>query len=69
MYNWSVDEKYLRKFPKRYELWRLEQLLNYGLDGEKIERKKVKANWQFLKNRLDPYRRKLVEFLLWPKQF
>lgn len=68
MYNWSVDESYLKKFPKKYRLWRLEQLISYGLDGEKLERKEVIANWEYLKKRLDPKRKELIEFFLWPKQ-
>jgi len=39
MHNWSTDEKYLKKFPQEYERWRLLQLINYGLDGEKIDLK------------------------------
>lgn len=68
MYNWSVDETYLRKFPKQYRLWKLEQMLSYGLDGEKVDKKEVISNWNYLKKRLDPQRLRLLEFLLWPKQ-
>lgn len=68
MYNWSVDENYLRKFPKQYKLWKLEQILSYGLNGEKINKKEVISNWDYLKKRLDSQRLKLLEFLLWPKQ-
>jgi len=39
MHNWSTDEKYLKKFPQEYERWRLLQLINYGLDGEKLNLK------------------------------
>jgi hypothetical protein len=69
MYNWSVDEKYLKKFPKKYQLWKLEQMLSYGLDGEKLDKKEVIANWNYLKRRLDPKRKEFIEYLLWPKQF
>ncbi|MBI4089559.1 MAG: hypothetical protein HY424_02520 [Candidatus Levybacteria bacterium] len=68
MYNWSVDEKYIKKFPKQYKLWRLEQLLSYGLDGERLEKKEVADNWKYLRVRLDPKRREFIEFLLWPRQ-
>lgn len=67
MYNWSVDEKYLKKFPAQYKLWRLEQLLSYGLEGEKISKKSLIANWNYLKTRLDPKRLKFLEFLLCSK--
>ena len=69
MYNWSVDEKYLKKFPEKYKLWKLEQTISYGMDGKKLAKKEVIANWSYLKRRLDPRRRKLLEFFLWPKQF
>ena len=37
MYNWSVDEKKFKKEdPEGYRLWRLVQLINYGLAGEKL---------------------------------
>lgn len=68
MYNWSVDENYLKKFPKKYRLWKLEQLLSYGLDDEKLDKKEVQTNWDYLKKRLDPQRKALIEFFLWPKR-
>jgi len=68
MYNWSVDEKYLKKYSQQYKLWRLEQLISYGLDGQKLDKKEVLDNWSELKNRLDPQRRQFLEFLLWNKQ-
>lgn len=68
MYNWSVDENYLKKFPKQYKLWKLEQILSYGLGDEKLDKKEVIASWDYLKKRLDPNRRRLIEFLLWSKQ-
>ncbi|MBI5356474.1 hypothetical protein HZB78_02575 [Candidatus Collierbacteria bacterium] len=66
MKNWSVDEKYLKKFPKKYRLWKLEQQLSYGLgEGEKIDKKELLANWEALRGRLDPGRREFIRFLLW----
>lgn len=67
MHNWSVDLKTLEKYPQKYKLWRMEQMLSYGLDGEKLDKKEVIANWNYLKRRLDLKRRQLIEFLLWPK--
>ena len=35
MYNWSVDEKNFKKEdPQGYKIWKLEQLINYGLGEE-----------------------------------
>jgi len=65
MYNWSVDEKeFKRKNPKEYKLWRLTQLINYGLDGEKLDKKEVKKAWPEIKERLDPYAKRLIEYLI-----
>lgn len=66
MRNWSVDENYLKKYPKKYLVWKLEQQLSYGLDeGETIDRKELLKHWQSIKDRLDPKRREFIQFLLW----
>ncbi len=70
MYNWSTDEKKFKKEnPKKYKLWRLTQLINYGLDGEKLDREEVKAAWPKIKDALDPYKARAIEFLLWQKVY
>ena len=70
MYNWSVDEEnFKKKHPKEYKLWRLEQLINYGLDGEKLDREEVKKAWSKIKDNLDPYKKRAIEFLLWGKLY
>lgn len=66
MYNWSVDEKKFKKEnPKAYKLWRLTQLINYGLDGEKLDSQEVKNSWPAIKNRLDPNVKAYLEYILW----
>lgn len=68
MYNWSVDEeKFKKKAPEGYRLWRLTQLINYGLDGEKLDREEVKKAWPKIKDQLDPDLKNYLEFILWPK--
>ena len=70
MHNWSVDEKvFKKKDPKGYKLWRLEQLINYGLDGEKLNEKEVKKAWPKIKEQLDPYKKRALEYLLWGKLY
>lgn len=67
MHNWSVDEKTFRKLdPEGYKAWRIEQLINYGLDGEKLNKKGVRHYWHKL--HLDPITKNYLEFLLWPKK-
>jgi hypothetical protein len=66
MKNWSVDEEFLKKSPQKYRLWKLEQQLSYGLDkDEKIDKKDLLANWETLRDRLDPGRREFIKFILW----
>lgn len=70
MYNWSTDEKAFKKVdPKGYGLWRLEQAINYGEAGEKLDKKAVIKNWSKIKKNLDPYKKRLLEFLLWEKLY
>lgn len=67
MYNWSVDVKRFKKEdPKGYALWRLEQLINYGLGKEKLKESLVRKYWQKLF--IDPETKKYLKFLLWPKR-
>ena len=42
MHNWSVDVKKLRKNKGKYAIWKLEQMVNFGLNGEKIDKKLLK---------------------------
>ena len=68
MYNWSVDEERFKKEdPQGYKLWRLTQLINYGLDGEKLDREEVKNLWPKIESQVDPEERRLLDFLLWNK--
>lgn len=41
MKNWNTDEAKF-KTPQEKRLWELAQLINYGLDGEKLEEKELK---------------------------
>lgn len=66
MYNWSVDEKrFKRDYPEKYEIWKLEQLINFGLGRHKLDRKKVKKYWRKL--HLDPDCKRYLRFLIWGK--
>lgn len=67
MHNWSVDEKTFKKLdPEGYKIWRLQQLINYGLDGERLDKKEVKRYWNRLY--LDHLTKSYLEFLLWPEK-
>jgi len=70
MINWNTDEKALKKEnPVEYKRWRLTQLINYGLWGEKIDREELLKEWHNIKDRLDIDRRKVFEFFLWDKKW
>jgi hypothetical protein len=67
MYNWSVDEKKFKKAdPERYKIWKLEQLINWGLGGEKLNENLLRQYWNKLF--MDTLTRKYLQFLLWPKR-
>lgn len=66
MYNWNIDIKELKKDKKQYAIWHLEQLVNFGLGKEKINRKEIKKYWSFL--HLDKNKKKYLKMLLWSKQ-
>ena len=69
MHNWSVDTKKLKKSPEKYSIWKMEQMINYGLDGEKLDRKEVKRMWNNIKDNLDPYKKRAIEYFLWGKLY
>ena len=62
MYNWSVDLKQLKKDKRAYAIWRLEQMVNFGLGKEKISKAELKKYWPFL--HLDPDKKKYLMTLL-----
>jgi hypothetical protein len=62
MYNWSTDERVLEKESDRHAAWRLEQLINFGLRGEKLNEAELRKYWRRLN--IDPARRRFLELLL-----
>lgn len=66
MYNWSVDEKTFKKNSlEEYEIWKIQQMVNYGLGHDKLDENKVRKYWSRLF--IDSPTRRYLEFLLWPK--
>lgn len=67
MYNWSVDEKKFKKEdPEGYEIWRLEQMINWGLGAERLNISLIHKYWKRLF--MDEATRKYLRFLLWPRR-
>lgn len=69
MYNWTADIKKLKQDPEKYAAWKVEQMINYGLDEEKLDREEIKNMWDTIKDRLDPYKKRAIEYLLWGKLY
>lgn len=63
MHNWSTNIRELKKDKVQYTIWRLEQLVNFGLGRSKLNKKALKKYWQRL--HLDPKKKRYLEFLLW----
>lgn len=66
MYNWTVDTKQLKKDKKQYAIWKLEQMVNFGLNGQKLDKTTLKMYWSKLK--LDPKKKKYLSWILWPQR-
>lgn len=69
MYNWNTDISKLKKNPHQYSLWKLVQLINYGLDGDKLNKNLVKKSWPEIESQLDPYKKRALEYLIWDKLY
>ncbi len=62
MKNWSVDLKKLKQSPEDYKIFKLEQLINYGLDGELLSQSELLKYWDRLT--IDPKKKEYLKLLL-----
>ena len=62
MRNWSTDTSKLDKQSSAYKKWRLEELINFGLDGEKLAREQLEKYLDDLN--IDSDKKKYLQFLL-----
>lgn len=65
MYNWSVDTTKLRKNVKKFNIFKLEQAINFGLNNTKLSLKNLKENFKILK--IDPNKKTYLASLIWQK--
>jgi len=65
MYNWNTDISVLKNSGESYTIWKLNQMINYGLGNEKLDLKLVKKYWKSLD--LDSKRKKFLKFIIWEK--
>lgn len=64
---WDYPKTEYKKQTQADPVWHLERIINYGLNGEKINREKLKQYLPQLKIPED--RRAFLELLLWNKPF
>lgn len=68
MKNWNTDVEKLRQNKEKYNVWRLTQLINFGLDDEKLSLDEVERYWPQIMDEIDPRKKKILEYYLWQKQ-
>jgi hypothetical protein len=66
MYNWSTDIKKLKKHKDKYRIWKMEQMINFGLQNEKLNKRELKKIWPELN--IDKLKKKYLAWLLWPQK-
>jgi len=64
MYNWNTTNGHLDSMEDAV-IWRLNQTINFGLNGEKLDLKQVRIYWDKLT--IDPKRKSFLSLLLWDK--
>lgn len=62
MQNWSTNTKELAKNKKAYSLWRMEQLINFGIGKSKINKQQLEKSISYLD--IDPAKKKYLSYLL-----
>ena len=62
MKNWSVDIKKLKKDKEKFAIWKLEQMVNFGLDGKKIKKSELKKYWKIIN--IDQAKRKFLSLFV-----
>ena len=67
MRNWSVDVSRFEKNSGEYEIWQLEQLLNFGVsEGETLNREQLEKYLPILS--IDQDTRNFLEYVLYDKK-
>lgn len=62
MKNWSIDLKQLKKNKDKFAVWKLEQLINFGLGEEKISLDELRTRWDSLN--IDPFKKKFLSLFI-----
>ncbi len=64
---WDYNKEDYELQARNHEIWVLERLINYGLQGKKIKRETLKKYLAELK--IPEKRRVFLELILWNKAF
>ena len=66
MKNWNTDTS---KFstPDEKRVWELQQMIEYGFDGETVKKEEFLFYWPRLRDTINPVKRRLFELVLWNK--
>ncbi|OGG28925.1 hypothetical protein A2973_01315 [Candidatus Gottesmanbacteria bacterium RIFCSPLOWO2_01_FULL_49_10] len=64
MYNWNTPTKHITR-SKQSTIWKLNQHINFGLNGKKLNLRLIRKYWNDLA--IDPKRKQLLRYLLWGK--
>lgn len=62
MKNWSTDTEKLRNNKDEFAIWKLEQLVNFGLGKKKIKKSELKKYWHIID--IDPFKRKFLSLFI-----
>jgi len=62
MRNWSTNTKELRKNKDKFVVWKLEQLINFGLGRKKLKINELRKYWDILD--IDPFKRKFLALFI-----
>lgn len=68
MKNWNTDIKGFKN-KKDKDVWKLSQLINYGLGGKKLSKSKIRSVWSDLEPKLDKERARMIKYLVWGKLY
>jgi len=67
MRNWSVNVSRFEKNSREYEIWQLEQLLNFGVpEGETLDRRQIEKYLPVLA--IDQDTRNFLEYVIYDKK-
>lgn len=62
MQNWSTNTSELQRNTEKFSIWRLEQIINFGLGEEKIDLNELRKYWDVVN--IDPFKRKFLSLFV-----